>query len=76
MTKVHQDGRTHFQNISIQSKDDDEDWRSFVHCTDVYGNRWELRGYGETAGEAADDGWKNYLDKDDWDIYGYVIEDN
>lgn len=62
----------HFYQIIIQSKDDTEDWRSFCHCADRDGNKWELRGYGNSAAEAAADAWKCYLD-DDWAIHGYVV---
>lgn len=63
----------HFQNIVIQSKYDDVDWRSFVYCTDDYGDKWELRGYGNTPAEAARNAWANYNDYANWDVYGYVI---
>ncbi len=65
---------TYFANIVIQSKDDKEDFRAFVHCRDIEGEWWELRGTGRTAGEAADNAWLMYLDNQNWDVYGYITE--
>lgn len=50
----------HFLNITIQCKSND-DWRAFLHWADSSTmTRYELRGYGTTPAEAADDAWKNY----------------
>lgn len=68
----------HFLKIVIQSKgkitedSDKEDFRSFLQWADseemmVY----ELRGYGETPGEAADDAWSRYKE-DPW----HYVEDS
>lgn len=63
-----------FQNIVIQSKDDREDFRAFLHCTDTAGFAWELRGYGKTAGEAADDAWRKYkAGEDTWENTGVIL---
>jgi hypothetical protein len=55
----------------IQSKDDKEDFRGFVYCVDDEGNHWELRSYGKSAQEAADNGWKRYL-SDTWSVFGCI----
>ncbi len=60
----------HFQQIIIQSKDDTEDFRAFCHCEDTHGQKWVLRGYGNTASKAADNAWERYLDHDNWENYG------
>jgi hypothetical protein len=60
----------HFLNITIQSKASD-DWRAFLDwADDSTMTRYQLRGYGSTPGEAADDAWKRY--NEDRDFY---IED-
>ncbi len=66
--------RKRFIEIIVTSKDDKEDWRSFIHCSD--GDvKWELRGYGDSPGVAANDAWKCYQDDiDNWAIYGHAIE--
>ena len=67
--------KTTFQNMVIQSKDDKEDFRAFVHCTDENGDMWELRGYGKTAAEAAEYAWDAYVDGSYyWDVYGNIIK--
>ena len=62
----------HFLKITIQRKSDvpgmpdlAEDWRAFLDWADsetmtVY----QLRGYGDTPGKAADDAWANYNDEE------------
>lgn len=66
--------RMTFQDIVIQSKDDKEDFRAFLHCKDSDGSSWEIRGYGSTAGQAADDAWERYqTGEDHWSCYGYVV---
>lgn len=63
-----------FQDIVVQSKDDKEDFRAFLHCRDTNGFNWEIRGCGSTAGLAADDAWKRYQEgEDSWEFYGYMI---
>jgi hypothetical protein len=64
----------HFYQIIIQSKYDIEDFRAFCHCVDTDGIKWELRGYGNTAGEAAEDAWNCYKDDTNWDFHGYVVD--
>ncbi|MBT8196348.1 MAG: hypothetical protein KJO64_07960 [Bacteroidia bacterium] len=64
--------RPFFQNIVLQSKDDSTDWRAFVHCIDKDDNEWELRGYGNNPGEAAEMAWDMYKDTEAWDYYGYI----
>lgn len=64
-----------FQQIKIQSKDDKIDFRSFCYCIDEQGNKWTLRGYGSTAGRAADQVFNRYLEStENWDVYGYIID--
>lgn len=53
----------HFLNITITQKgaDVDKDWRAFLDWVDSETmTRYQLRGYGETPGEAADDAWQRY----------------
>lgn len=61
-----------FGNITIQAKDKRCDWRSFVICWDGV-DRWELRGYGATPEEAARDAYNNFNDRENWDMYGYIL---
>jgi hypothetical protein len=64
----------YFANIVIQSKDDKEDFRGFLHARDEKGNNWELRSYGVSAEQCAKEAWEIYLkDTEDWEYYGYVI---
>ena len=65
----------HFYQIVIHSKSDTEDFRAFCHCIDADGYKWELRGYGSSASEAAADAWNAYIDDDDWDSHGYLVND-
>ena len=59
---------TIFLNILIQSKSTN-DFRSFLSFGDVEKNMvYEIRGYGKTAGEAADDAWNKYKT----DCHSYV----
>ena len=56
----------HFLNITLQAKDPNCDWRAFLDWADsdtmtVY----QLRGYGSTPGEAADNAWSKYNDNRD-----------
>lgn len=58
----------HFLNITLQAKSEVDDWRAFLDWADketmtVY----QLRGYGNTPGAAADDAWRKY--KEDRDAY-------
>ena len=62
----------HFLHITIQEKGAGNDYRSFLDWADgdtmtVY----QLRGYGCTPGEAADDAWKKYTEDKD-----FYIEDS
>lgn len=69
--------RTYFGNIVVHCKlnDNSGDFRAFAHVRDSSGDWWELRGYGKTAGEAADDAWRLYkLPEDDWEYHGYTID--
>ena len=50
----------HFLNITIQCKAAD-DWRSFLDWADSSNMlRYQLRGYGETPGTAADSAWNRF----------------
>jgi hypothetical protein len=60
--------------IVIQSKSDTEDFRAFCHCVDANGIKWELRGYGNTVSEAAEDAWNCYKDDTNWESHGYVVD--
>ena len=67
--------RKYFGNIVVQSKDDLEDFRSFAHVQDEDGNWWELRGYGRTAGEAAQNAWNRYQEPtEEWEFFGYTTD--
>lgn len=58
---------THFLCITIQQKSGD-DWRAFLDwASSKTMLRYQLRGYGSTPGEAADDAWAKY--NDDRDFY-------
>lgn len=58
----------HFINITIQSKGVD-DWRAFLDWgDDKYMMRYQLRGYGATPGQAADDAWSKYTEDRDFYI--------
>ena len=51
----------HFLNITLQAKSEKEDWRAFLDWADSNTmTRYQLRGYGTTPGEAADDAWRKY----------------
>lgn len=64
-----------FVNITVQSKDDKEDFRAFAHVIDSDGDWWELRGYGKTAGEAAQNAWDRYKEgEENWAEYGYTTK--
>ena len=66
---------TYFGNIVIQSKNDVDDFRAFAHVRDTKGQWWELRGYGKTAGDAADSAWERFTGGESyWDIYGEPID--
>lgn len=57
----------HFLNITIQCKGPD-DWRSFLDWADGETMvRYQLRGYGATPGDSADDAWAKY--NEDRDFY-------
>jgi len=63
----------YFGDITIQSKGDD-DFRSFANVCDSKGKCWELRAYGKTVTEAAQNAWDRYLeDEKFWGDYGYVL---
>ncbi len=50
----------HFLNITIQGKGGD-DFRAFLDWADDESmTRYQLRGYGDTPGRAADDAWARY----------------
>lgn len=58
----------HFLKITLQAKSTTEDWRAFLDWADsdtmtVY----QLRGYGSTPGQAAEDAWASY--NEDRDAY-------
>lgn len=68
----------HFLQIVIQSKGPitkdsrQEDFRSFLQFADSETMRvYELRGYGYTAGESADNAWRRY-NEDPW----FYVEDS
>ena len=66
--------KKYFGDITVQSKDDKEDFRSFAHVRDSKGKWWELRGYGRTVGDAAQNAWARYMeDEKTWDCCGYTI---
>jgi hypothetical protein len=64
-----------FLQIIIQEKSAaDGDWRSFCICLDSQGDRWELRGYGETPAEATTCAYDRFLlNEDEWEIYGHMV---
>lgn len=50
----------HFLNITLQQKSKN-DWRAFLDWADSDTmSRYQLRGYGSTPGEAADDAYAKY----------------
>ncbi len=49
----------HFGNIVINQKASD-DYRAFLYWRDENNDCWEIRGYGLTAGKAADDAYSRY----------------
>lgn len=50
----------HFLNITIQQKSKN-DWRAFLDWADSKTmTRYQLRGYGDTPGEAADDAYHRF----------------
>jgi hypothetical protein len=56
----------HFLNITLQAKSEKEDWRAFLDWADRDTmKRYQLRGYGATPGEAADDAWRRF-NEDKW----------
>jgi hypothetical protein len=57
----------HFQKITIQQKSPG-DWRAFLDWADSDTMTvFQLRGYGATPGEAADDAWRRYgEDRDEY----------
>lgn len=58
----------HFLNITIQQKSDN-DWRSFLDWADsTTMTRYQLRGYGSSPSEAADDAWTKYTQDRDFYI--------
>lgn len=60
----------HFLSITVTQKgaDVDKDWRAFLNWGDSETKTcYQLRGYGQTPGEAADDAWRRY--KEDRDFY-------
>jgi nitrogen regulatory protein PII len=61
----------HFLQIEVQSKSSD-DWRSFLqYADDETMTVYEIRGYGSTPGQAADDAMRRY--QEDPEFY---IEDS
>jgi len=57
----------HFLNIVVQRKSMD-DWRAFLYWSDSSTmTRYEIRGYGATPAEAADDAWNRY--NEDRELY-------
>lgn len=51
----------HFLQITLQAKDPACDWRAFLDWADSETmKRYQLRGYGATPGEAAEDAWCKY----------------
>ena len=57
----------HFLNITVQSKGAG-DFRAFLEwADDKTMTRYELRGYGDTPGKAADEAWSRY--DEDRDFY-------
>ena len=58
----------YFMSIEIQEKGKGEDYRAFLH----FANRetmmaYEIRGYGDTPGKAADDAYARYESEDRYD---------
>lgn len=57
----------HFLNITIQEKGKGDDYRAFLDWADdetmtVY----QIRGYGDTPGKAADDAYARYEEDREW----------
>jgi hypothetical protein len=64
-----------FLQVIIQEKSHD-DWRSFC-IAKIDGQRWELRGYGQTFYEAAAQAYERFLGPEDqWDLCGYPVPEN
>lgn len=60
----------HFLNITIQRKGGD-DFRAFLDWADSETmTQYQLRGYGDTPGRAADDAWAKYERDRDYYIEG------
>lgn len=61
----------HFNQIAIQKKAEN-DWRAFLNWSDSEAMiQYQLRGYGSTPGEAADDAYAKYNEDRD-----YYVEDS
>jgi hypothetical protein len=61
----------HFNQIAIQKKSEN-DWRAFLNWSDSETMmQYQLRGYGSTPGEAADDAYAKYNEDRD-----YYVEDS
>lgn len=51
----------HFLQITLQAKSINEDWRAFLDWADSDTMQvYQLRGYGSTPSEAANDAWTKY----------------
>ncbi len=65
----------HFNQITIQKKAHN-DWRAFLNWSDSeMMMQYQLRGYGSTPGEAADDAYAKYTEDRDYyvdDIWEWV----
>ena len=63
----------YFGSIILQAKDEASAWRAFVVCRDEQGGQWELRGYGGTPAEAAEQAWARFQDRNAWAKFGRAI---
>ncbi len=59
----------HFLKITIQEKGAGEDYRAFLDWADSEENMvYQIRGYGDTPGKAADDAYAKYIEDKDFYI--------
>ena len=55
----------HFMSITIHEKGKGDDYRAFLHFADRETmTAYEIRGYGDTPGKAADDAYAHYESED------------
>ena len=56
--------------IIVAPKNEKNDWRSFVHCLNSRGEKWEIRGYGTTPTEATRSAIERFNEpEEDWSGY-------